>query len=96
MKSLPPGFRLNRKKFVPQEQATIVRRAIELLKKLSFGELIDTRQLAAALGASIHHVHQFVADPGLADFRRRATHESRRILVWGSPATIKKFDKDMQ
>jgi len=96
MKSLPPGFRLNRRKFSPQQRPAIVRRAIELLKKLAFGELVDTRQLAAALGITSHHVQQFGADPSLADFRRITMHESRRFLVWGSSATIKKFDKDMR
>lgn len=96
MKSLPPGFRLNSKKFTQQRQAPVVRRAIALLSNLPFEEMIDTRQLAAALGVSLGTARQFTADPELADFRRSVVYDSRRFLAWGSPATIKKFDKDMR
>lgn len=93
---LPAGFRLNRQKFVPQTLPRIVQRTIALLERLPKGDLLTSQQLASALGVGYGHFSQYKTFPALSDFRRRITHDGRRMLAWGSRPTIKQFDKDTQ
>lgn len=91
MKEIPKGFTL-RSGTMPSVIPAAVRRALDVLEKLPFKEIINTKELAARIGVvtdTLRGGHS--ADEALKE--NRFTY--RGNVLWGSKKTIAELRRQM-
>lgn len=89
--SLPSGFTF-RGGFAPTNVPLLCRKIAAFLDKLPFKEIIDTRQLAAAMDVQLNGVQHVSAEPYLVEYRHALTGNR---VAWGSKRTIKELKKQL-
>jgi hypothetical protein len=84
------GFKLCSTNAAPGLLSAMAKRAIVVLDKLPFKELVDTRELCARMKCAISTFHRDSANPDLKDYCFSVS-ENRK--VWGSKRTIKELKR---
>ena len=71
----------------------VIRAAIDLFSTWPDGQLLTTKGLAARLGCSLSHLHDYTTDPRIREYRT-PQHNLRNRHLWGTPATIEAYKKE--
>ena len=71
----------------------VVAAIIKLFASYPDTKLLTTKGLAARLGCSLSHLHDYTTDPRIREYRTPQHNRHNRYL-WGTAATIEAYKKE--